>query len=342
MNILIGEKMEMVSVIITTCKGTEKLNRAIKSVLNQTYKYLEIIVVDDNGKGTENQLYTESALAFFLEKNQIKYIVHDVNKNGAVARNTGASVARGTFLAFLDDDDFFLPSRIKLLVERTKETGADIAYSSVLFLKDKQIVNGMQVRTEGVTYKDLLINQSLLGTGSNIFISREVYEKIRGFDESFKRYQDIEFMIRALEVGRIVGVDEYTVVKDISGVRFYPQYDKFVPAQEHFLRKFHDEINILDSHERRHCILSKRVELYYAACMSKNKNFKVDAMQRLCGSIADLGLLEKMKINLRGIYMSSFHRILAPFRILRETNRAKKMWNVLSKQVQSEIEKILR
>ena len=336
-----GEKMEIVSVIITTCKGTEKLARAIRSVLNQAYKYLEIIVVDDNGKGTENQFLTESVLSSFLEKKQIKYVIHDVNKNGAVARNTGASVARGTFLAFLDDDDFFLPSRIKLFVERTKETDADIVYSSVLFLMGKHIITGMQARTEGFTYKDLLINQSLLGTGSNIFVRKEVYDKIKGFDESFKRYQDIEFMIRALEVGHIVGVDEYTVVKDISGVRFYPQYDKFVLAQEHFLEKFHDEINRLDSHDRRHCILSKRAELYYAACMSKNKNSKVDAMQRLCGSIVDLGLFEKIKIKLRGIYMSYFSRISASFRTLRETNRAKKMWNELSEQVQSEIEKIL-
>lgn len=340
MNIVMGEKMEIVSVIITTCKGNEKLVRAIRSVLNQTYKYLEIIVVDDNGKGTENQLYTESVLASFLEKNQIKYIVHDVNKNGAIARNTGASAARGTFLAFLDDDDFFLPSRIKFLVERVKETDADIAYSNVLFLMGKQIINGMQARTEGFTYKDLLIDQSLLGTGSNIFVSRKVYDKIKGFDESFKRYQDVEFMIRALEVGRIVGVDEYTVVKDISEVRFYPQYDEFVFVQEHFLKKFHDEINGLDFRECRYCILSKRAELYYAACVSKNKNSKADAMQRLRGSIADLGLFEKIKIKLRGIYMSSFYRILVPLRTLRENKSRKKIWNELPEQVQSEIEKI--
>lgn len=333
--------MEMVSVIITTCKGSEKLARAIRSVLNQTYKHLEIIVVDDNGKGTEDQLYTESVIAPFLEKKQIKYIVHDVNKNGAVARNTGASAARGKYLAFLDDDDFFLPSRIKLLVQKAEESGVDLAYSNVVFLKGNQVIHGMQARTQGFTYKDLLEDQNLLGTGSNIFVSKETYNRIRGFDESFKRYQDIEFMIRALEVGRILGVDEYTVVKDISEVRFYPQYDKFLSIQEHFLNKFHDEINNLDSHERRHCLLFKRAELYYAACMSKKRNNKEDAMQRLQESIVDLKLHEKIKIKLRGIYMSSFYWISTHLRVLRETNRAKKTREGLPEQVQSEIEIIV-
>ena len=99
---------KLVSVIIPTYSRPDFISRAIESVLNQTYKPIEIIVVDDNGRGTNNQILTEQVLTNFIRSNQIKYIVHEKNKNGSAARNTGAASSHGEYITFLDDDDVLL------------------------------------------------------------------------------------------------------------------------------------------------------------------------------------------------------------------------------------------
>ena len=124
-----GVKMEKVkgkvSVIIPTYKGSDNIERAVKSVLNQTYQPTEVIVVDDNGIGTEAQTETEKIIEQFKGLDNFKYIPHDMNKNGAAARNTGISASSGEYLCFLDDDDEYLPHKVESQVsefEKLDET----------------------------------------------------------------------------------------------------------------------------------------------------------------------------------------------------------------------------
>ena len=95
----------LVSVIIPTYKRSKSLNRAIDSVLSQTYPNIEIIVVDDNGKGSKYQIETEKSLENYIKTDKIKYITHDVNRNGSAARNTGFKHSMGEYINFLDDGD---------------------------------------------------------------------------------------------------------------------------------------------------------------------------------------------------------------------------------------------
>lgn len=101
----------LVSVIIPTYKRATTLLDAIRSVLNQTYKNIEIVIVDDNGKGTYEQLETERLLKQYIENQQIIYIVHEYNKNGSAARNTGLMASHGAYINFLDDDDKMYPQK---------------------------------------------------------------------------------------------------------------------------------------------------------------------------------------------------------------------------------------
>lgn len=316
---------ELVSIIITTCHGTNKLIRAIESVLNQTYKAREIIVVDDNGKDTQEQTDTEKMIHKYIESRKIKYIVHDVNRNGAVARNTGVRNANGKYIAFLDDDDFFFSSRLQEFVSAAEVHQADMVYSDVLFVREDNMVGTMTAKSNGFSYKDLLMDQSLLGTGSNIFIRKNIYESINGFDETFFRYQDVEFMIRALQKGKIIGINHLLVAKDITNARFYPQYNRFLRAQEMLITKFRTELNNLDRMEMRNALYTKRQELYYSACVSRNKKDIHDAFELLQSDILDMSVEEVVKVKIKGFYLGYIYNQIGFIRKKKQIETNKKM-----------------
>ena len=333
--------MERVSIIITTCRGTDKLQRAVDSALNQTYNDIEVIVVDDNGAGTEEQKKTACMMEKYRYVRNVKYIVHDFNRNGAVARNTGAKNATGIFYAFLDDDDFFLPRRTEMLIAGCKKHNCESAYSSVLFVRGQEPESGLHALEKGFSRDDLLITQSLLGTGSNIFISKKVFDSINGFDESFKRYQDVEFMIRILERTSICGVDEFLVCKDITSMRFYPVYSSFIIAQDHFLNIFQNRINQLNNMDKRKCLLTKRLELVYSAYISKDKKNISEATKCLSNDVPDLSLKEKAAYKTRGFYLNHLYGLLNPLREKRHVRKAEIFKKSLDISVLNQVYKAL-
>ncbi len=105
---------ELVSVIITTYKRSDLLPRAIDSVLAQTYKEVEILVVDDNDPGSEYRKATEDLMAKrYGQEKKVRYIKMPNNSGSCPARAKGVSESNGEYINFLDDDDEFLPSKIE-------------------------------------------------------------------------------------------------------------------------------------------------------------------------------------------------------------------------------------
>ncbi len=249
----------MVSVIITTYGGSLKLKRAINSILCQTYTNIEIIVVDDNNPETEARSITEKIMSSFSNSEKVIYVQHERNKNGAVARNTGISLARGKYIAFLDDDDFYLSTRIEKavnLLELNNSIGKDLVgvCYGVACIDEGYITKIIQNQNgEELAIKLLLTNQNAIGTGSNIFVTKEAVEKVKGFDTDFLRFQDIEFMIRQIETQRIIYQNEVLIVKDISDTRI-PKYKNVKEAFELFNQKFESLINSMDQNV---------IEIYY-------------------------------------------------------------------------------
>ncbi|MRB61790.1 glycosyltransferase, partial [Bacillus thuringiensis] len=82
-------------IVIPTYKRADKIVRAVESCINQDYKNIEIIVVDDNGDGSEFRAKTKSLVSPYIEKYGVRYIEHEENKGGAGARNTGIREATG-------------------------------------------------------------------------------------------------------------------------------------------------------------------------------------------------------------------------------------------------------
>ena len=196
-----------VSVIIPTYRRNRQLVRAVESVQNQSYRNLEIIVVND---APGNELPEK-----IIQNSEIKTISHDENNGGAAARNTGLDMAKGKYVAFLDDDDLFNTEKIEKQVRKMEKSSEDcfgcftwhIFYSSEEDLKDG---NGEVIEedTDQILYRILRGFNIRVGGCSSLLIEREAVEEVGGFDERFPRHQDWELMVRLLEYGSIEVVEE--------------------------------------------------------------------------------------------------------------------------------------
>ncbi len=276
---------EMVSVIITTYKGAKKLQRAILSVLGQTYSNVEIIVVDDNNPGTIERADTEKVMATFKKNKNIRYIQHKKNKNGAVARNTGIRAATGKYIAFLDDDDFFLPDRVKICVEAIDNSDYVACYTESILITNGEVKRINNVKNDP-SCKDVLLNQNLLGTGSNLFVKKTCIEGLNGFDERFLRYQDVEFILRVLMYGKMKAVDAITVVKDVEDIRFMPKFSRLRDMQLLFQETFETQISELSNDEKWEYYSVKYYDLILSAFESKkleNVKYAFSMLHSQCG-----------------------------------------------------------
>ncbi len=252
--------MELVSVVITTYKGYEKLDRAINSVLAQTYPNIEIIVVDDNTRGTEERYFTEKVMRLYQEENII-YLKHDVNRNGAAARNTGIKAANGKYITFLDDDDYIVQNRVEEAIIQLRKNSANIFLCSVCVVR-KNIGIKIVHAPEKICAKDIILNDKIIGTGSNLFLEMDVVNIVCGFDESFKRYQDREFLLRICEVGRVCVSDKIQVIKSENTQNNIPGFYEMKKIENKFISKFNIEFTSLNNEEKTQYELNKMHMLF--------------------------------------------------------------------------------
>lgn len=103
----------LISVVIPTYSRNVTLKNAIESVLAQTYQNFEILVVDDNPPDSEWRKSTQELMKEYEENPKIRYIRNARNLGGAGARNEGIKEAKGEYIAFLDDDDEYLPQKLE-------------------------------------------------------------------------------------------------------------------------------------------------------------------------------------------------------------------------------------
>lgn len=245
-------KSPLVSVVIPTYARSQYICRAINSVLNQTYQNIEIIVVDDNGENTDNQLATCKMLKPYIEKQQIRYIAHKTNQNGSAARNTGIFNAKGEYICLLDDDDEFFPDKVEKQVQVLNQL--DGSWAGVFCNSINRIVTSEgkiyeylnKVKYSANYYEDFLSCRANFGS-SSLMLRKSVCLEIDGFDTSFQRHQDWEFIVRILRKYKLKHVEPekalfyYYIYQSqkgkISGekIRIY---------REHFLNKFKQDIDL--------------------------------------------------------------------------------------------------
>ena len=127
----------LVTAVVPTHGRPDFLERALRSVVAQTWPSIEIVVVDDNGRGTARQRETAAVVAAFdAGARTLRYLVNETNGGGGFARNAGVAAAGGEFLAFLDDDDEWLPRFVERGVRTLEDEAADVVYCDCLVVDD--------------------------------------------------------------------------------------------------------------------------------------------------------------------------------------------------------------
>ena len=158
----------LVSVVIPTYSRNITLTRAIDSVLTQTYKNLEVIVVDDNPPESEWRKSTEQIMEKYANNPIIRYIENTKNLGGSGARNEGIKAAKGEYIAFLDDDDDYFPEKIEKQLNCFLTTDlhklALVFCDAVMTYDNDKFVCYVKSHYRGCCLYDAMVNNCLAAT----------------------------------------------------------------------------------------------------------------------------------------------------------------------------------
>lgn len=258
-----ASSLPLVSVILTTYQNAALLPRAVDSVLGQSYPNIELIVVDDNDPASPARRATEAVMARYPTA---RYLRHPANRNGAAARNTGIRAAQGRYLAFLDNDDLYLSDHIARCVEALeRQPACGCVLCDVLKLR-AGLCWALVPALSGDRQKALLLSETALGTGSNLFVSAAAARALGGFDESFARHQDVEFGLRLFARYPACSLEGVQVLKEMGGLSHGPGFGTLRQAKRQLWAKFRREIAGLTPEERRRFFAGQYGSLLYAAC----------------------------------------------------------------------------
>lgn len=283
-----------VSVIITTYHNEGYLPRAIDSVLGQTYPNIQLIVVDDNPPDSPARKATEAVMARYP---QVLYLRHPENRNGAAARNTGLSAATGGYVAFLDNDDFYTSGHIAACVDALRDApDHGSVVTSVVKICGGSCWDRIDPPAEDM-HRALLMKETALGTGSNLFLTTALVRKIQGFDERFRRHQDVEFGLRYFALDEPVRLADVQIVKEMDGFSNVPDLKGFLATKQLLWDTFRDTLDALPQEDRHRYFAAQYSSLLYTACRGGHRD-QIRAMTEKLEAHRPLSRKEKLMVGL--------------------------------------------
>lgn len=198
-------EQELVTAIITTHNRLNLLKRAIDSVFAQTYNNIELIVVDDASTDGTSKYCTQQPLHYI-------FIPKEDSKGGNYARNQGIRAAKGKYIAFLDDDDYWLPTKIEKQVNLIESKDCELVHCGkrIEFIKPNGTVKYVDTLPNPLESGDIKrrILYSITTTTTNILCKREALFAVGLFDENLKYWQEYELTIRLAQRGPFYFVNE--------------------------------------------------------------------------------------------------------------------------------------
>ncbi|ETB63551.1 TPA: hypothetical protein DIC38_03600 [Candidatus Nomurabacteria bacterium] len=195
-----------ISIIIPTYNGEKYIQKAIESVLNQTFKDFEVIVVDDFSKDN-----TVSVIEELQKKDErIKIICLNENSGGpAKPKNEGFKIAKGEYVAYLDQDDEWLKEKLEEQIkffEDSKDKNLGLVYcGGNLVDEDNKCFSQYIPKMKDNPFPEMLLRNPIY-SNSSVLIKREVIERVGERDENMKYSEDFDMWIRVAKSGYGIGV----------------------------------------------------------------------------------------------------------------------------------------
>lgn len=228
---------DIVTVYIPTYNRLNLLKRAVNSVLQQTYIFIEVIVVDDCSTDGTHEYLKELVKI----DNRVKFFIKDKNSGACVSRNIAIQNAKGIFITGLDDDDYFEKGRVQSFINAWKyKTNNTIAISSLYVVKNKNtLIYGKKIlKNKVIKFHEMFLSNPV---GNQIFTETETLRKINGFDQNLKCWQDLECWLRVLQLGNIEKIFNHTYIIDVSHDK--PRignslHEKYLVSQRYISKKF--------------------------------------------------------------------------------------------------------
>ena len=201
---VINETSDLVSVIIPSRNRRVRLARAIESVQQQRWPNIEIIVIDDASTDDTTQFLKKLVDTSAVP---IKFIRNEVPQGGAGARNSGIDLAEGQYIAFLDDDDIWMPEKLSLQIEMMKANPSASSVSCSFFVQHS---SGRQTVKYISSPKDVqqILNTNHLGGASMCLTTRQMLCEIGGFDAGLRSAQDWDLWIKLNDRGKVLVCSE--------------------------------------------------------------------------------------------------------------------------------------
>lgn len=223
---------DLISIIVPIYNVEKYLQKCIQSIINQTYKNIEIILVDDGSKDNSGKICDE----FKQIDNRIK-VIHKENGGLSDARNAGLKIAKGEYIGFVDSDDYIAQDMFETLYKLAKENNADISIVSFYEIYNGKVIGvrdfkSLEEMDKIEAMKELLIDTKIQSYAWNKLFKKELFENIE-FPTN-KNFEDIATTLLLFEKANKVMLLEdpkyYYVRRDnsIIGTRNYKTYKDYL------------------------------------------------------------------------------------------------------------------
>jgi glycosyltransferase involved in cell wall biosynthesis len=229
----------LVTAIIPTYNRKEYLENAIQSVANQSYSNIEILVIDDGSYSN----YAQSV----CDKFSNCYYLYKENGGLSSARNYGINLAKGEYIAFLDDDDYWLETKIEKQVEiLLKNKDIDCVHSSAAVIDENDKLTGdiIGASPNKINKRSGYVFWNALGTwvvkSPTPLIRKTVFQSDLLFDESIKVGEDVDFYQRMFYRHKVFYFDEPLAFyrEYASQDRLSKKFEKYIGIEEKMLHNF--------------------------------------------------------------------------------------------------------
>ena len=192
---------KLVTVIIPAYNAEKTIVRCMQSVLEQTYKNVEVIIIDDGS--SDNTL---SGIQSFIEENQLNWIlISRENKGVSYTRNEGIKLSKGDYIAFLDSDDYWYNEKLEKQMNFIETYHARIVGGNI---KNRKSESDSQFYSQ-YALKDMLLSNRLFT--STVLLEKNIFQEVGYFNENMLYSEDYNLWLRIATKNKIYVINEILV-----------------------------------------------------------------------------------------------------------------------------------